>query len=139
MGRRHFSTLHNDLWTAIINHQNTLFYTAKGLPFTYTVTTLPDGTVGNEMLISRKSKSITRATVNVAYERVLLMVQTGEEITGPKQLRVFGASYLYAVFRGIGVIGGGCCQEKDRHSEMRNEVLSGEAPSGEVPSSGHTK
>lgn len=117
----------NQLWTTIINHQNTLFHTAKGLPFTYIVTQLPDGTPGNEILFSRKAKTITRSTVNIAYQRVKEiqgeiigegMEDDGQEdelqrkehrtghgvVTGPKQLGVFGASYIYAVFRGIGVI-----------------------------------
>ena len=105
MGRRYQATpdlsLDTDaLWTTIIHHQNTIFHTAKGLPFTYTVTQLPDGTLGNEILFSRKSKSITRSTVNIAYQRVREL----GEVKGPKQLGVFGASYIYALFRGIGVI-----------------------------------
>lgn len=105
MGRRYqpnyYHPVGNDeLWQTILKCQNTLFHTAKGLPFTYTITMLPDGTTGNEMVISRKSKSITRATVDMAYRKVLEL----GAVTGPKQLGVFGASYLYAVFRGIGVI-----------------------------------
>ena len=111
----------DQLWTTIINHQNTTFHTAKGLPFTYTINILPDGTPGNEILFSRKAKTITRSTVNIAYHRVREIQGDGQRdgtesgqrdgqttghrtVTGPKQLGVFGASYIYALFRGIGVI-----------------------------------
>lgn len=52
------------------------------------------------MILSRKSKSITRTTVDRTYRKVLEL----GTVTGLKQLGVFGASYLYAVFQGIGVI-----------------------------------
>lgn len=42
--------------------------------------------------MDRKEKSITRATVELAYRRA---VELGENATGPKKLGVFGASYLY--------------------------------------------
>ena len=52
------------------------------------------------------SKSITRATVELAY-RNALKVQTVEGcVRGPKKLGTFGASYLYAVFIGTGLIRG---------------------------------
>ena len=35
------------IWQTIIKNQNTLFHTAKGLPFQYIVTMLPDRTTGN--------------------------------------------------------------------------------------------
>lgn len=61
-------------------------------------------TRGNEIFFSRKEKSVTRATVNKAYHRM-----TRETITGSKQLSVFGASYLYPIFKvmGLGADGGG--------------------------------
>jgi len=43
---------------------------SKGLPFTYNITMLPDGTSGNEIVVSRRSKAITRATVDIAYQKV---------------------------------------------------------------------
>ena len=72
---------------------------SKGLPFTYNITMLPDGTSGNEIVVSRRSKAITRATVDIAYQKV------SQKITGIKQLGVFSALLLYAIFKKIGVIG----------------------------------
>ena len=45
-----------ELWKAISTLTDRTFATAKGLPFTITVK-------GNELFVSRKEKSITRATV----------------------------------------------------------------------------
>ena len=74
-------------WQKILSLQGTVFHTAKGLPFVYTVK-------GNEIFFSRKEKSVTRATVNKAYQRI-----KEETITGSKQLGVFGGSYLLPVLR----------------------------------------
>lgn len=73
------------------------FFTVKQLAFTYRVS-------GNELFISRKDKSITRATVNLAYHRVRALQASGTAVTGPKILGVFGASYLFPLFVDIGVI-----------------------------------
>ena len=53
------------------------------------------------MFVNRKEKSITRATVNLAFEKGLELKSV---VTGPKKLGVFGASYLYPVFVRLGVI-----------------------------------
>lgn len=79
------------LWTKLAEHQGKTYYTAKGLPFTYEIT-------GNEIFFSRREKSVTRSTVNHAYQRM-----TEENITGSKQLGVFGASYLYPVLKDLGL------------------------------------
>ena len=85
------------LWNLLEYMQGCVFLTAKGLKFTYKIR-------GGEMLVNRKSKSITQATVFMAYNRAVeLMKETGS-VTGPKQLGTFGASYLYPVFVRIGVI-----------------------------------
>lgn len=70
------------------------FKTSKALSFTYKVK-------GGELFFTRKEKSITRATVDIAFKRAL---ELGENATGPKKLGVFGASYLYPVFMQLGVI-----------------------------------
>ena len=80
------------LWDAVDLYADFPFHTAKGLKFTYTVK-------GNELFVNRKEKSITRATVELAYQRV-----QGEKITGPKQIGTFGASYLYPLFVRFGII-----------------------------------
>ena len=100
MAHRYESELNEDIWHNILLHQNELLHTAKGLPFTYSIKTLPDGTVGNEIVVSRRSKTITRATVDKAYQKVMEL----GEVKGPKQLGVFGASYLFVIFKVIGVI-----------------------------------
>lgn len=82
------------MWDTILLFQSYPFYTAKGLKFTYTVK-------GREIFVSRKEKSITRATVELAFQKALSM---GRIVSGPKKLGVFGASYLYPIFIRIGVI-----------------------------------
>ena len=86
-----------NLWDIIIAHQGETFYTAKGLPFTYTIK-------GGEFFTDQKKKSITRAT----FEKAFLKIQedTSHKITGPKALNVFGAPYVFAMFRQLGVVEG---------------------------------
>lgn len=85
------------LWELMSRLAGCAFLTAKGLKFTYKIR-------GGEMFVNRKSKSITQATVFMAYNRAVeLMKETGS-VNGPKQLGTFGASYLYPVFARIGVI-----------------------------------
>ena len=85
------------LWELMSRLAGCVFLTAKGLKFTYKIH-------GGEMFVNRKSKSITQATVFMAYwKAVELMKETGS-VNGPKQLGTFGASYLYPVFARIGVI-----------------------------------
>ena len=80
------------LWEAILAFEGAIFYTAKGLEYSYTIR-------GNEMFVSRKEKSVTRASILVAYKKA----QELGCVTGPKQLGVFGASYLYPVFLSWGL------------------------------------
>lgn len=89
----------NALWNMLETMQGTDFYTAKGLEFSYAIR-------GGEMFVSRKEKSITQATVFAAY-RQLRRLGEGKlpaAVSGPKKLGTFGASYLYPVFRKIGLI-----------------------------------
>lgn len=89
------------LWDTLIRHQQELFYTAKGLEYTYTIK-------GNEMFCTRKEKSITRATVDMALKKVEEMRESQKAevplVTGPKKLGCFGASYLYPILIRIGWI-----------------------------------
>lgn len=87
----------NLLWETITAFEDYPFKTAKGLRYCYTVK-------GNELFISRKEKSVTRASVNMALETAVRLQREGLEITGPKMLGCFGASYLYPIFIRIGVI-----------------------------------
>lgn len=83
-----------ELWSAIIAHQKEMFYTAKKLPFTYEIR-------GGEMFVDRRSKSITKATILKAYQRI--QEDAEHLIQGPKKLNCFGAPYVWAVFRALRV------------------------------------
>lgn len=78
-----------ELWEKINALQGTLLHTAKGLPFRVEIK-------GNELFVDRRKKSITRASVNMAYRK-----WTEDPECGPKVLGVFGASYLWSLFREI--------------------------------------
>ncbi len=82
------------LWEMLEEKEGEVFHTSKGLEFTYCIR-------GGELFVSRKEKSITRATVELAYGRAIAL---GKEATGPKKLGVFGASYLYPIFKELGII-----------------------------------
>lgn len=79
-------------WEELIKYQGNTFYTAKKLPFTYTIK-------GGEMFVDRRSKSITRAT----YEKAVEKIRNDKEhqITGPKSLCCFGAPYIWAVIQAL--------------------------------------
>ncbi len=93
-GYRTEELLEELLWETLVLFQGCSFYTAKKLEFQYTIKR-------NEMFVSRKNKSITRATVNVAFWKLL---ELGCAVSGPKKLGTFGASYVYAVFLGLGLV-----------------------------------
>lgn len=96
------------LWKALVAFEGYPFHTAKNLSFTYKIK-------GNEIFVDRKEKSITRATVELAYRKVADM---GGIVIGPKKLGVFGASYLYPVFIRLGVIRDAWTEKnEDRHTE----------------------
>ena len=86
-----------ELWALLLRHADRTYRTAKGLEFTYTIK-------GNELFISRKEKSITRATVNQAYRRAMEVMRNDGCVSGPKKLGTFGASYLFPVFLELGFI-----------------------------------
>lgn len=86
--------LEKQMWDMLILFQGYTFQTAKGLRFTYTLK-------GNEIFFSRKEKSVTRATVDLALRKA---VEKEGIVSGPKKLDCFGASYLYPVFQKIGII-----------------------------------
>ena len=88
------------LWSTLTAFEGYPFRTAKGLRFHYSIK-------GNEIFFSRKEKSVTRATANIALQNAVKLQKEGFVITGPKMLHCFGASYLYPVFIRIGVIQNG--------------------------------
>ena len=80
-----------ELWRRIGERQHQTFYTAKGLPFTYEIR-------GGEMVVDRRMKTITRATMSRALKRIQ---ENPAAITGPKSLNLFGAPYILAVLRAL--------------------------------------
>ena len=98
------SYTNDEVWELLKEHQNEECLTTKGLPFTYTIK-------GGELFISRRTKSITRSTFDAAYKKIQ---ETPELITGPKKLGVFGAPYLWALFRKFHLIEG---QDKKERKE----------------------
>lgn len=81
------------LWDAMVAFAGYPFQTyPKGLKFKYEVK-------GNEIFVNRKKKSITKATVVLAYQNM----RQAEEIRRAKELGTFGASYLYPVFLRLGI------------------------------------
>ncbi len=85
------------LWNTLAAFEGYPFKTAKGLQYYYTIK-------GNEIFFSRKEKSVTRASVDIALETAMELKKNGIPITGPKMIKCFGASYVYPVFHKIGVI-----------------------------------
>ena len=102
------------IWEKILEREGTTFVTSgrentPGVSFTYEIPVyrMEGKTVkGAELRISSRSKTITRSTVMLAHRRVKEILEAGEEIKGPKQLGVYGSSYLFAIFREVGVIPG---------------------------------
>lgn len=92
----------DNLWKVIEEKQGTIFYTKKGLPFTYRIR-------GGELFTDRRERSITLSTFEKAYEK-LIEDRTGDNppcrVTEPKSLNMYGAPYVWAVFMGIGFIRG---------------------------------
>ena len=75
-----------ELWEKIKACQEIVFHTKKGLEFRIE-------TKGNELFVDRRQKSITRASVNIAYKK-----WKEDPDCGLKALGVFGSSYLWSLF-----------------------------------------
>lgn len=82
-----------NLWQAVVSMQGLVFYTAKGLPFTYTVK-------GGELFTDRRDRSVTRSTFERAFEKICL----DPRIRGPKKLNVYGAPYVWSILKTIGAV-----------------------------------
>ena len=63
-----------NVWALLQQHQQEIFYTAKGLPFTYTIR-------GGELFVDRRQKSITISTVEKALEKIGRLQADGIAIT----------------------------------------------------------
>ena len=100
---------HGALWEAVTACQGEMFHTASGLPFSYSVRKKRDGTYSGELLVTRKegSKSLTRSSVELAFDRVCRDASGGETpfYKGPKAIgQIFGISYVYSLFWAWGLI-----------------------------------
>ena len=84
------------LWDAIVAYVDYSFITEKGLSLKYAVQ-------GGEIFFNRKKKSVTRATMMKAFHRARQLQHEKGFVSGPKELGIFGASYIYPVFLRIGV------------------------------------
>lgn len=82
------------LWGVLEELQGCIFHTSKKLRFKYTIR-------GGELFVDRKKDSITKATVFMAFHKAQEM---DGNVSGPKKLGTFGASYLYPIFQRIGII-----------------------------------
>lgn len=98
--QKNIEQVNQTLWETLLLFVGYPFVTAKGLRYYYTVK-------GNEVFFTRKEKSVTRATVNIAFQTALNLQKDAIQITGPKMLGCFGASYLYPIFKRLGVISDG--------------------------------
>lgn len=84
-------TLEN-YWEIITAHCGETFYTKKGLPFTYQVN-------GKELFADRRERSINRRT----FEKAIVMMRENPQIKGPKALKLYGAPYIWAILKQLGV------------------------------------
>ncbi|MGI6669980.1 MAG: hypothetical protein ACOX58_00095 [Christensenellales bacterium] len=117
------------LWQCVVAFQGYPFTTSgrgkrEGAKFKYEVST-PGGAggrkydgqsvegFGNELFIipasgeekgEKRDKSITRSSVDYALKIVLEYRERGDEVTGPKALKVYGSSYVYSLFKRFGLI-----------------------------------
>ena len=82
------------VWQLLTEHQSETFYTMKKLPFTFVVK-------GGELFVDRRSKSITKATFEQALNK---LKENPQQITGPKSLNVFGAPYVWAIFKAFNIV-----------------------------------
>ena len=96
------------LWKCVERFEGYKFKTAKELPYTYEIKQNRYGEKSGEIIFSRKSKGVTRATIELAYDRVVKDREVQETnapiMTTPKKLNVFGASYIYGMFIRFGII-----------------------------------
>ena len=89
------------LWNTLEYLQGCIFHTVgragkEGLRFRYEIR-------GGEMFIDRKEKSVTRATINLAFDNTRKLQKKDGCVSDPKKIGTFGASYLYPIFLRLGV------------------------------------
>ena len=91
-----YSQEEKDFWDKLCLCAGKKYQTFRGLDYTFAIK-------GNELFFTRKRKSITRATIMQAYRKAKEKLAKGLPISGPKKLDVFGASYLYPIFKDLGL------------------------------------
>ena len=94
-----------ELWECIEKYQNVTFYTASGLPFSYTLKRGRSGAYTKELFVDRmaNSKSLSWSSVRLAFEKAKKM--QGEVIARPKALGdIRGISYVYSLLWNFGMI-----------------------------------
>lgn len=114
-----------NLWRSICLFQGYPFATSghgtrPGVKFKYTVSASSGAAgkhyagsdvegFGNELFIitktgERREKSISRSSADYALQIALESRIRGEVITGPKKLKIYGASYVFSLFRRFGLV-----------------------------------
>ena len=91
------------LWQDIIAMEGCSFRTSRGLMYSYRVKRSKSGDLLGEIIVDRKEKTITRATIWLAYQKAREIQSVEGCVKGPKRLGVFGASYLYPIFLHMGI------------------------------------
>ena len=92
------------LWKAVVAFEGYPFLTAKGLRFSYKLKRGKNGLPTEEIEIDRKEKTITKATICLAFRTALEIQKREGYVSGPKKIGGFGASYLYPMFLRFGII-----------------------------------
>ena len=104
-----------ELWDLLIENQGKEYCTVGrgerlGVKFTYTIR-------GAEIFVSTKEKSITRSSVLAAFRKAQ---ELNGVVKGPKELRVFGSSYIYSVFIALGIIRR---KNQEKNIEKNNRIF----------------
>ena len=90
------------LWEAFVLFEGYVFYTVKGKSFHYQIEE-------NEIFFDEIEKSVTKSTVNKAFEKAIELQKNNMSITDWKNIACFGNCYLYSVFIRFGII---CVENK---------------------------
>ncbi len=93
------------LWEAVVAFQGYPFYTASGLPYSYTLKIGRNGSYNKELLVDRRreSKTLSWSSVSLAFRSA--MEKRGEVIVRPKALGdIRGISYIYPLLYRFGLI-----------------------------------
>lgn len=106
-----------NLWKTVAAFEGYPLKTSSGLDFTYEFKKNRHGEKGNEIVVSRKEKTITRSSIEIAFRKV---IDRNEPLpvamSSPKELGVFGASYIYGLFIRLRLVrhtgkSSACCNE----------------------------